>query len=417
MINPESKMMIQLKMILKEIIMLILFLLMSFSLFGQGVYSDPDSLFCGKIHRLDFETRYGYVLPTHIFLKGENEARSPIENMKSLHLRYGFKFSPNCNINKIYNGVYQGIGASYFDFGNKKELGSPVSVYLFQGARIGKIDPVLSINYEWNLGLSMDWKPYDFDNNSYNKIIGSKVNAYIDAGLYLNWILSENFDLTTGINFTHFSNGHTEFPNAGLNALGIKAGLVYNFKGNYDKLKRLTYLPYTPFFQKHWSYDLLLFGSWRRKAVNIGEDRIASPYYYEVLGFNFSPMYNVDYKYRLGLSLDGVYDGSANVYTLPFIEGNEPDFYKSALRDRLSLGVSGRAELVMPYFSVGLGLGVNFLGRGDLKAFYQIISLKINLSRNLFLNVGYSLHDFQTPNHLMLGIGFSFNNKYPRLKH
>ena len=33
------------------------------------------------------------------------------------------------------------------------------------------------------------------------------------------------------------------------------------------------------------------------------------------------------------------------------------------------------------------------------------------ITKNLFLHVGYQLHDFKDPNNLMLGLGFRFNAK------
>lgn len=66
----------------------------------------------------------------------------------------------------------------------------------------------------------------------------------------------------------------------------------------------------------------------RRKGVTIGEGQmVASPETYPVLGFNFAPMYNFGYKFRAGISLDGVYDGSANVYS--------PDGYGDEFLKRL----------------------------------------------------------------------------------
>jgi hypothetical protein len=57
-------------------------------------------------------------------------------------------------------------------------------------------------------------------------------------------------------------------------------------------------------------------------------------------------------------------------------------------------------------------MGTNFIGKGDLRAFYQMLTLKIAMSRDTFLHVGYNLQKFHDPNFLMLGIGFRFNSKY-----
>lgn len=363
------------------------------------------------IHRVGMEIRPGYIFPTNTFLDGENNKREPIRNAFSAHMRYSFKFHPDTYADRIYRGVYQGIGLAYYSFKNREELGNPITFYLFQGAQIATLAPFLSFNYEWNFGISAGWKPYDFGKNYYNKVIGSKVNAYLNAGFFLNWRVSPELDLTTGVALTHFSNGNTKFPNAGLNTVGLRLGFVYNFNREEKTFLPLSYRPSIPPFSRHFSYDLVVFGSWRRKGVVYGDKQIPSPHAYPVLGFNFAPMYNLGYRVRLGASLDGVYDGSANVYTDNFYID---EFIKPSLKKQLALGISGRAEYVMPYFSVGIGLGTNILhGGGDLKAFYQILALKIEVTRSSFIHIGYSLQDFHDPNYLMLGVGFRFNNKFP----
>ena len=65
------------------------------------------------------------------------------------------------------------------------------------------------------------------------------MNAYINAGIYLNWAFSRYFDLIIGGDFTHFSNGNTKFPNAGVNTTGAKIGLVYNFNRTEEELTKI----------------------------------------------------------------------------------------------------------------------------------------------------------------------------------
>lgn len=377
------------------------------------LYVDSLSLKRHYIHRIGIEARPGYIFPTGSFFRGENLTGKPIENSLSLHLKYSFQFHPNTYTDRIYRGAYQGIGVAYYNMYEKQQVGNPVTVYLFQGARIARFNQRLSLNYEWNFGASFGWKPYDNDVNNFNKVIGSKVNAYLNTNFYFNWMLSPKFDFTTGVALTHFSNGNTKFPNAGLNSVGVRVGVIYNMNRKEECFAKPLYRTPVPKFPHHVSYDLVLFGSWRRKGVSLGDAQVAAPEAYPVLGFNFAPMYNFGYKFRAGLSLDGVYDGSANVYS-PDGYGN--DFCKPSANKQLALGLSGRAEYVMPYFTVGIGLGTNVIhAGGDLKSFYQILALKIEVTRNSFLHIGYNLQDFHDPNYLMLGFGFRFNNKYPTL--
>lgn len=69
------------------------------------------------------------------------------------------------------------------------------------------------------------------------------MNAYINAGVYINWAFSRYFDLIVGGDFTHFSNGNTKFPNAGINTAGAKIGLVYNFNRTEEDLSKSLYQP------------------------------------------------------------------------------------------------------------------------------------------------------------------------------
>ena len=210
------------------------------------------------IHFFEIEARGGYIFPTNSFLKRENENHNYIRNTSSIHLKYAFKLRPgNCE-ERIYNGAYQGIGIARYDFGNKEELGSPTAFYLFQGARIAQLSSPLSVNYEWNFGISSGWHPYNFQYNHFNKIIGSEVNAYLNINFYLNWKLSHKLDLVSGITFSHFSNGNTKFPNAGLNSSDLKIGLIYNFNRNQNTQNIPTYANPIPQFPRHISYDLTM---------------------------------------------------------------------------------------------------------------------------------------------------------------
>lgn len=369
------------------------------------------------IHRLEAEFQTGFTLKNVPFMRGENFANKKINNAFSGHLKYALQFNPESNINKIYKGSYQGVGLGHYNFGNKTELGNPTAIYLFQGAQIVRFNHSISLNYEWNFGISTGWRPYHYSTNHLNHLIGSKINAYLNAKLYFNWTLSKKIDLLTGIGVTHFSNGNTEYPNAGMNMLDAKLGLTYNLN-RYATTIQTTSSNTTPLFNRHVSYDITLFGSWRRKGVNYLDQAIASPDHYMVLGGSFNPMYNVGYKIRLGAALDLVHDGSANVYAKDYIIGTEQEFIKPPISQQLAAGLSVRLEYAMPYFNLGLGHGYNILyGKGDLNSSYQIVNLKTAISRSAFINIGYSLKDFKEPNFLMLGFGYRFNNKYPSIFH
>lgn len=382
---------------------------------GQGNDSLVDVSPRKFVHGLRVEGRPEYIFPTSSFLKGENAEGRIIRGAFSTHVEYLFRYCPGSIDERIYGDVYQGVGLGFYNFGESRQLGNPVAFYLFQGARISSLAPWLSLYYEWNFGLSAGWKPYDSYYNSYNTMIGSKVNAYINANFYLRWRLSPRVSLLSGLTVSHFSNGNTKIPNAGLNTIGGNIGLECNFyrKDDLKSLERKNALLAQP-FRRHFTYDFVFFGSWHDRLVKTSDGFSPSPEAYPVFGFNFTPMYNLNYKLRLGVSLDGTFDGGANLYTEGDVYGkvDKSDIVRPPLGDQFALGLSGRAEYVMPFFVVGVGIGANVIGKNDLNMFYQLLTLKIALSRAVFLHVGYRLQNFNEPNFLMLGIGFRFNGKY-----
>lgn len=160
----------------RDMILLMIILFLSDNICAQDAY----------IHRLGIEGRAGYIFPTSSFLRGENDMRKIMRSVCSAHLKYSFRLPPGTAADRVYGSSYQGIGLGYFDFGNRREMGTPVALYAFQGARIAGITPRLSLNYEWGFGASFGWKPYDYLSNPNNTVMGSKVNAYLSAGIHLN---------------------------------------------------------------------------------------------------------------------------------------------------------------------------------------------------------------------------------------
>lgn len=384
--------------------------------FESTMENVPTHFSCPKIYRLGIDYRPEYVLQTNGFVRGDYSGGKQITQTHSAHLRFAFGFAKNTLPYQLYHNVYQGIGVSCQTFDNSRNLGNPFSLYLFQGARLFSFNSRLSFNYEWNFGLTFGWKPYDYETNPYNIAIGSPVSAYMNLNFSIDYHISPELNLITGASVTHFSNGNTQFPNAGLNTFGLRIGLVYSLYGAHKEAADDSFCkPITRKFQKHLSYDCVLFGAWKRKGIAVNDENYLSPEAYPVMGFNYAGMYNLSYIFRAGLSLDAVYDQSANIYLKNSVKDNGYVFQKTSFDKQTALGVSARSELMMPYFSVNIGMGANFLGKGDLKGTYQMLILKIETFRSSFIHIGYNLKDFHTPNYLMLGVGYRFHDKYPRI--
>ena len=366
-------------------------------------------------HFVCLDIRPSYVFPTHDFFKGMNNNGKKINSTFSGHLKYGFKFSPDSKMGKLYPYAIQGIGVGYNTFYNSKEIGNPIAVYVFQTSRIATVSPKLSVDYEWNFGASFGWKKYDVENNPNNMVVGSKINAYINLGFFLNWQVAANTNLKAGIGITHYSNGNTNYPNAGVNTIGASVGITRSFGGGGSNNGTPGKI-YRPLFDRYISYDLIVYGATRKKGVfPENNSPLLVPGSFGILGLNFNPLYNISRYFRAGLSLDIQYDESANIgkhIANEFIPSTPEDlkFFRPPFKEQFSTGLSVRAEIVMPIFSINLGIGKNFICKGsDTNSFYQTFVLKTSITKNIFLHTGYQLYRFKDPNNLMLGIGYRFN--------
>ena len=374
-------------------------------------------------HHIGVNIRPSYLLPTHRFFRGENELGQRLDKSGSAHLQYSFSFPSSSHFGKLYPTAYQGVGIAFNTFFDHKEIGDPAAIYVFQGARLAQIFPTLSLDYEWNFGASFGWHPYDpygvilGYENSQNLVVGSRVNAYINFGVLLSWEPLDNWKFTAGIELTHFSNGNTSYPNAGVNTVGCRIGVARSFGPQCLRLQGTRKMSNGYSQEKladKMTYDILLYGAGRAKGLIWNGTPYIAEGKFGILGLNISPLYRVNKFLRAGASLDVQYDESANVgeYVAGIGDDGNIRFYRPPLSKQLGIGFSLRAEFVMPIFSVNIGFGRNIIYKGDeLKGFYQTLALKTNIYKGLYLHIGYKLHDFHDPNNLMLGFGWRFGNK------
>lgn len=375
-------------------------------------------------HHVSADIRPKYIIPTNKFFRGENALGKRLGMGGSAHLQYSFSFPESSRPGKLFPTAYQGVGVAFNTFLDHREIGSPAALYVFQGARLAQLSRKLTLDYEWNFGASFGWHPYGDSSgspNEYNMVVGSKVNAYINLGLLLSWRPLDSWTFSAGLDLTHFSNGNTSLPNAGVNTAGVRMSAKRSFgpaghrTGPADEVSR-SHERESRKRSDRMTCDVLLYGAWRAKAVMWNDSQYLAKGRFGIAGVNISPLYRVCRFFRAGASLDVQYDESANVGGHVAGIGDDGDirFYRPPLDEQFGIGLSLRAEFVMPVFSVNIGIGHSVFGKGeDLKGFYQTLSLKTELYKGLYLNIGYRLHDFHDPNNLMLGLGWRFGRQIP----
>lgn len=372
--------------------------------------SSPDSIPSGfrqpLTWRAGIEANPAWVPGTNSFLKGFNNELKKIQSGLSGDVRAAFSFAPDSKEGMLYRGLYQGIGVGVNSFFSNSLLGTPVSAYVFQGAPFAHLSRRLSLGYEWRFGAAFGWRHYDAETADNNASVSTSVTALLGIGVKLHYALSERWLLSAGVNATHYSNGNTSWPNAGVNAIGATIGVSYILNPGSPQTEVSSLL--SPEADKgKWVYDIVAYGAWRKRAVYITEEPQICPGRFGVAGMQFSPLRKLNRWVAVGPALDMQWDESAGIapYWIEGTTGSDIKFARPAFGKQLSIGVSAHAELTMPIFSVNAGVGFDVVSPEGEKRFYQSLTLKTFLTRNLFLNVGYRLGGFKDPQNLMLGVG------------
>lgn len=390
----------------RQLYALTMLLVAGFSNLATANDSIPSGFSRPMSWRIGVEANPSMIPGTNRFLKGYNNETKKINTGLSGDIRADFSFSPETMEGMLYPGLYQGVGVGINTFFSNSLLGTPVSMYVYQGAPFINISNRLSLGYEWRFGAACGWKHYDNEMNDNNSAVSTSVTAQLGIGLKLSYSLSDCWNISLGINGTHYSNGNTSWPNAGVNAIGATIGIAYILNTQTQQAE-VPYWMEDEADKGRWYYDIIAYGAWRKRAVHLVAEPQLCPGKFGIIGFQFSPLRKLNRYVAIGPSLDLQWDESAGIepYWVEGTTGSDIKFERPPFGKQISVGLSAHAELTMPIFSVNAGIGYDFVNPKGDRRFYQSLALKTFITQNIFLNVGYRLGDFKTPQNLMLGLG------------
>ncbi len=355
----------------------------------------------------------GGILPTEDFIS--HSGKMPLYTSSAV--KFGVSPTGTQWQDIAYGMPYYGVGLYYADFHRSYDIGRPFSVFFLQGGLIGHFKRYWSLNYEWNLGVSFNWKPYDVNTNPENIVIGSKVNVHVAGMLYFRWRLNPYFDLHMGAAITHFSNGASRLPNSGINTVSPFVELKYNINPapqNFPVDNNLR----PPLVKPHLDYDVSFTMSSRQARIEEDVD-FAFRYLdrnFQVFGFSFSPLFVRNYKYKWGPSLEVVYDESAGIELSQEVNPLTNQLYErvifASFPKKLSVGLSVKGEISMPRFSLFAQFGIDLLhaNKSD-KRMYQIAGIKLYLIDQVFATFGIRADKFSRAQYLYWNIGYTFKGK------
>lgn len=383
-------------------------------LFGQD---KDDSLKSGMVYSLGISAGADFVASSagdEIRPEIPADKKLNVHSALPLNLKYAFSFT-DPRVRNYLPGGYQGVSLGLLNLGalekggfskSKPNIGYPLLVYIFQGGPFHHFNHALSLNYEWNFGAAFGWKPYSEANQNFNLTVGSKVNAYLNLNMSLQWQINEYVGIFGGIAVSHFSNGNTSFPNPGVNSFGIRLGAVYTLNPPVNGFKPC--LPDT-IKRRRLEYDISLWGAPRKRVFKGIDPVVLRPGYFACAGISFAPMVRLGRWWRVGGAADIQWDQSSDM-DRTYISGTTTEdikFRHASFFRQVSAGISAHGELRMPIFAVNVGCGYNLYAPKENRGSYQNITLKTYIGPKFFINVGYQLRNFQQQSSLMLGAGLT----------
>jgi hypothetical protein len=393
---------------------LLTFLYLSVYLFAQTDSTEQSGQHFWKDKSISVGYQNGYVFQTNDFVRGHNTQAAKLDKYQDLFV----KLSEQTNGRKLWEQLYKypvwGYGMYVADFHNPTEIGTPVALYAFLDAPFVRWNTG-TFNYELSFGASANWKSFNPVTNQYNVAIGGLGAFFIDAGLNLDFELSNHLDLVTGFSMTHFSNGALKFPNSGINTVGPKVSLKYNLYNRPTFLRQ----PVPEFHPvNEWEFSTFV-GAKNLIFIDPVRPDIVEQYeglLYPVFGVTALFNRQVSRKSKFGLGVNLVYNSTVNAEEAAkaAISTNDFDPVSGPLSDKIQISLFPSYELVVHKMSLVLQPAYYIYRKkvtNQSPAFHQRIGLKYHFSDEVF--VGLTLRDyaFHVSDYIEWSVGYTIGTK------
>ncbi len=290
---------------------------------------------------------------------------------------FGIQHSDSLNWVKQLRNPFTGVIVQIANHGNTEKIGHTISLLPY----IEK--PILLKNEKLKLltalGLAYHTKKYDLEDNWENKAISTDFTYAFRLGLYYDILQKSSFQTRVNVNYLHYSNGHIQWPNNGINTLALGLNITYSALNNKENSidKTISKKDIKKSKQSFFSVQ-----------TGIGEHALYRFYNYRrnvySLDFMYGKIYNKTHKVGLGLYMRH-YTNNYNYIK----EGNNlvsqeyPELQKNPFLNASSLGIALNYEFLMQHFSVETELGLT-LFRPFFETEYRLDATLINKQTQQF---------------------------------
>ena len=271
-------------------------------------------------------------------------------------------------------------------------LGSANSLISFLNApvyRSGKGG--FQLDYQITAGLTYLTDVFHLYDNNLNIAIGSHVNLHFSTQLNYRWIITRHFEWTSGLSFSHFSNGRVELPNLGLNYISVFTGLKYTPGQSIP-----VYPPRDiPDYEKHFEHILVMSFGVKQYDITDEDYYLVQSLFYD-LGRRLKP------HMKISVGTDLFFDGSSRNH----FENNGIEDY--GIPDMYCLGVHGGWHLSYRKLTMLVMAGYYLVKVIPTPSpVYSRLGLQYNCTEHILVNVSLKSHN-AVADFVEWGVGYSF---------
>ena len=370
--------------------------LFSFQLFAS---EEKNSLFFFA------QSDYGWVLPTNVFVTGDNKENRKINRFAHYGIGAGVQTLGKRDWEQLYHFPAYGIFLSRFSANYTAELGEPMVLSAFFEAPFRRWEKS-SLEYYISAGAAYGWNRFDSITNPCNMATGSHGTMYIALGARYHYWLLPHWELTAGAVFSHFSNGGIRRPNRGLNLFAPQIALRYHVEPKPEFLRRA--------IAPHKTTDeiAISIGYGRKTGDRVRYDLFENPnvnFMYNAAALNAAYMRQYSHRSKSGLGVSLMYDewlGSEIVQ----VGENAFRSILGSFGDRLMVNLFAAHELCIDRLSLYAQLSYYVWQATPAKPsrFNQRIGIKYHLPNNIFASISVLAHDFTLADYIEWGVGYRF---------
>jgi len=159
------------------------------------------------------------------------------QHLDKIELSFEKRLNESDTWQSNYGFPYGGFSLSYFQFDKAEYFGNALSVAPYYSFLILG-DEAFGLRLRTGVGLGWIERFFDLNENYKNVAIGSNLNLYFSVLLQTHLMLSENWGINAGVEFSHFSNTGARQPNLGINLPSLAIGLIHQFGESTTTLKK-----------------------------------------------------------------------------------------------------------------------------------------------------------------------------------